>query len=162
MDIFKSLKNKHLRYKYRKYLKFMTMAESIGALSKGRNTKVGCVLLTESRVVISSGYNGATRGCKADNLTDQRNVKPEKYFWIEHAERNSIYNAARLGVSTEGSVAVITHMPCMDCARALVQVGVKTIVVKEPTDRLMNIWEPHIKRSRTLFDEVGIDLIEIK
>lgn len=63
-------------------------------------------------------------------LIDERwHQRPEKYLWVEHAERNAVYNAARLGLSTIGATAYITYgTPCSDCARALIQAGVKEVV----------------------------------
>ena len=60
------------------------------------------------------------------NVIEERQERPEKYYWFEHAERNSIYNAARIGVSTKGSKMYMTcGVPCADCARAIINAGAK-------------------------------------
>lgn len=53
--------------------------------------------------------------------------RPAKYSWIEHAERNALFAAARQGVATEGSEMFIEWFPCADCARAIVQAGVSVL-----------------------------------
>ena len=66
-------------------------------------------------------------------------MRPTKYLWIEHAERNAICNAARAGTATEGCTIFVEIMPCMDCARAVVQAmeGVCVAsVVREPAHEL--------------------------
>jgi dCMP deaminase len=56
-------------------------------------------------------------------------VAPSKYAWIEHAERNAIYLAARHGISTEGCAMFVELTPCVDCARAIIQAGVVEVVI---------------------------------
>ena len=140
-----------------KYMRFHIAAEVAAAQSKGVNTKVGCVLVAPDLSITVTGYNGAPRGCAADEPGDIRGEKPEKYYWIEHAERNAIYNAARNGVSVKNFTAVITHPPCMDCARAMIQVGIKTVLWKKGSEKFNAIWGEHVQRSIALFTECGID-----
>lgn len=135
---------------------FMGMAEYVATKSKDRSTKVGAVIVSpEDHAVLSTGWNGFPRGVN-DNV-DERHGRPAKYLWTEHAERNAVYNAVRRGVPLLGSAIYVTHMPCCDCARALVQSGIKTLVTREPE------WDnPHIKAtqhlevSRLMFEEAGI------
>lgn len=140
-----------------RYKRFQMEAEAAAAHSKGVNTKVGCILISKDLSVKITGYNGAPRGCSADEPGDVRGGKPEKYYWIEHAERNAIYNAARNGYSLNDFTAIITHPPCMDCARALIQVGVRTVIWRRGTDKFNAIWGEHVERSIQLFKECDID-----
>ena len=58
--------------------------------------------------------------------------RPEKYFWFEHAERNAIIVKHRIGVSTKGCTMYLTcGIPCGDCARAIINVGIVRIFLKE-------------------------------
>lgn len=135
---------------------FMGMAEYVCTKSKDRSTQVGAVIVgTDGNAVLSTGWNGFPRG--VDDEPDDRHLRPAKYQWTEHAERNAIYNAAREGVRLKGSTIYVTHMPYCDCARALVQSGISTLVTREPD------WnDPHVKAtqhvevSRTMFAEAGI------
>ena len=70
-------------------------------------------------------------GMVEDGLMEDRwHKRPEKYQWVEHAERNAVYNAARKGIRLEGSIAYLNWepTPCSDCTRALIQAGIVEIV----------------------------------
>ena len=54
---------------------------------------------------------------------------------------------------------VVTHMPCMDCARAIVQAGIRRVVTREPDPAFMHRWSDHVIRARQLFEECGVELI---
>ena len=84
-----------------------------------------------------------------------------KYKWTEHAERNAIYNAARIGMSLKGCTIYVTHLPCADCTRAIVQVGIKRVVVD--ADSLENAdfasrWSEDDKITKDMLDEARVDL----
>lgn len=99
--------------------------------SKDPRTKVGAAIVNqESRQLISSGYNGPPRGWNDKDLDDPWWQKKEnKTILCEHAERNAIYNAARLGMKTENCDIYVTLAPCHDCARAIIQAGIKNVMV---------------------------------
>ncbi|HEY0819774.1 MAG TPA: deaminase [Rhizobacter sp.] len=109
--------------------------------SKDPSTKVGCVLVGRANNVLSTGFNGFPRGVgetmlrsvegKGTAVLDEaRWTRPVKYKFVEHAERNAVYNAARHGVALDGATAYLNYAPCpcTDCARALIQVGVVAVV----------------------------------
>lgn len=131
---------------------FMTMANHVASRSKDRSTKVGCVIVGPDNEVRSTGYNSFPRGIN-DNAPE-RHERPEKYLWTEHAERNAIYNAARMGTALKGCRAYLPWFPCMDCARALVQAGIVELVAHEPEDN--ERWREDFKRARVLFAEAGV------
>jgi dCMP deaminase len=110
--------------------RFMRLAKHVSEWSKDRSTKVGCVIVGPDREVRSVGYNGFPRG--VDDDVDQRHMRPQKYAWTEHAERNAIYNAARIGIPLAGCTMYLPWFPCVDCARAIVQAGLSEIVAIEP------------------------------
>ena len=145
-----------------KIIKYLEIAHAVSKLSKDESTKVGAVILgTDSMEVRSLGYNGAPRKCTADE--DSRGAtRPEKYFWFEHAERNAIYNAARVGVPLAGSTLVVTHPPCMDCARAIVQAGIKKVFWPKPDEEFAMRWLEHKYRVMRLFYECGVEFREIE
>ena len=97
------------------------------ARSKDPNTQIGCVIVGPNHEIRSTGYNSFPRGIRDD--VPERLVRPTKYLWIEHAERNAICNAARAGTATEGCTIYVEIMPCMDCARAMVQAGITQVVI---------------------------------
>jgi len=134
--------------------KYLQIAKAIAQLSKD-TTKVGAVIIGKNGEGGPWGYNGAPRKCNADE--DERRERPEKYFWFEHAERNSIYAAARAGFSTNGTTLVVTHPPCIDCARAIVQAGIVRVISANPDSEFMARWNDSSERSKRLFDECGIE-----
>lgn len=99
----------------------MQAAEAYAGLSKARRRKVGAVLTRDNRIV-SVGYNGTVGG--SDNNCELNGItKPE----VIHAEMNAIAFAAKSGITTDGCEMVITLSPCFDCARIIIQSGVKTV-----------------------------------
>ena len=137
---------------------FITIAEQVKEKSKDINTKIGAVIVGKDKEILTTGYNSFPRGLN-DELTE-RQERPEKYFWFEHAERNAIYNAARIGVSLKESTVYLTSgLPCMDCARGLIQSGVKKIVCKQNcTTKNKDKWLEQQERSLILFSECGVEV----
>lgn len=105
---------------------FREMAHLVASKSKDPNTKVGCVVITNDKVVAATGFNGIPRG--VDDLPE-RMERPAKYLWTSHAEENAVAQAARVGVKLDGGVAFVTHMPCARCARTLIQAGITAVFV---------------------------------
>lgn len=142
-----------------KLVKFMDIARAVSALSKDRSSKVGVIILGPDNEIRSVGYNGFTRGLDDEN--EERHQRPEKYFWSEHGERNAIYNAAKVGIPLQ-DCRLICAAPifiCMDCARAIVQCGIKTVVVENHPTGSSGLWEDHAIRTVQLFKESEIDLL---
>ncbi len=133
--------------------RFMELACHIAQWSKDRYTKVGCVIVGSDNEIRSTGYNGFPRGI--DDDLEERHYRPEKYVWTEHAERNAIYNAARIGVSLQGSRMYLPWFPCMDCARAIVQSGISELIAIEP-DLEHERWGADFKHALLLFAEAGV------
>jgi dCMP deaminase len=133
--------------------RFITLAQFVAQWSKDRSTKVGCVIVGPNREIRSVGYNGFPRGVNDD--VEERHQRPAKYLWTEHAERNAIFNAARGHTDLENCTAYVPWFPCMDCARALVQSGIHTVVAFRP-----NLddpkWGQDFQNTITLFEEAGI------
>jgi dCMP deaminase len=113
----------------------------------------------EDNEIVSTGYNSFPRGINDD--LDERQERPEKYFWFEHAERNAIYNAARIGVSLKNTTIYLTcGIPCSDCARGIISSGIKKIYCKtEDTTRNRAHWDEHAKRSVQMFEESGVEVV---
>ena len=109
---------------------FFNIAEEVKKKSKDKNTQIGAVIVGKDKEIVSTGYNSFPRGI--DDEKEDRQEKPEKYFWFEHAERNAIYNAARIGVSTKGCTIYLTcDIPCADCARGIINAGIIKIYAKK-------------------------------
>jgi dCMP deaminase len=135
--------------------RFLVLAATIGSWSKDRSAKTGCVITGPDRLIRSTGFNGFVRG--VDDNVPERHERPAKYAWTEHAERNAIYNAARLGVSLHGCTSYINWFPCIDCARAIIQSGIVRVVGLQP-DHGDPRWGADFKVSLEMFSEVGVEL----
>jgi len=144
----------HLKWQNR----FLAVAENVALWSKDISTKVGCVIVKDKRI-ISTGYNGIPRGVKEDI---ERQDRPVKYFYFEHAERNAIYNCAREGISTEGSsLFIVPFSPCSDCARAVIQAGIKEVYVKNSKVEGIEHWNESIEIAGLMFKESGVQLYKV-
>jgi dCMP deaminase len=138
---------------------FLKIAEQVKLKSKDESTQIGAVIVGEDREVLSTGYNSFPRGL--DDSLKERQERPEKYFWMEHAERNAIYNAARIGVSLKNSVIYLTSgLPCMDCARGIVNSGIRTVYCKQVcTTKNKEKWDESQTKSLQLLNECGVEII---
>ncbi|HOY47735.1 MAG TPA: dCMP deaminase family protein [Alphaproteobacteria bacterium] len=138
--------------------RFMDLARNISTWSKDDSTKVGCVIIGPDKEIRSTGYNGLPRG--VDDSNPERKERPVKYSFFEHAERNAIYNATLFGTSLRDCSIYVTVAPCADCARAIIQSGIKEVFfcVPNPKDEKSKLagWRDSIKYSLEMFDEAGV------
>jgi dCMP deaminase len=137
---------------------FLELAEVVKLKSKDQSTQIGAVVVGEGKNVLSTGYNSFPRGL--DDSLQERQERPEKYFWIEHAERNAIYNAALEGISLKNSTIYLTSgLPCIDCARGIVNSGIKVVWCKRVcTTKNKEKWEESQKKSLQLLNECGVEV----
>jgi dCMP deaminase len=138
---------------------FLNIAEQVKLKSKDQSTLIGAVIVGIDNEVLSTGYNSFPRGL--DDSLPERQERPEKYFWFEHAERNAIYNAARVGIPLKGSSIYLTSgLPCMDCARGIVNSGIKIVHCKEIcTTKNKDKWDESQRKSLELLRECDVDVI---
>ena len=136
-------------------LKKMQFADKIASRSKDPSTKVGANFKSISNGIpthpISFGYNGMPRGLNDDH--PERNERPEKYLWYEHAERNAIYNAAR--PILQDKIIFVSHFPNMESARGIVSSGISEVVTDLST---YDKNDSMTKRVVQLFEETGVKL----
>ena len=94
--------------------------------------------------------------------SDARWERPGKYEWIEHAERNAVFAAARRGISTDGLTMVCPWAACSDCARAVIQAGVSRLVTLRPKQEDTHArWDASISVAMTMLDEAGVEVVYI-
>jgi dCMP deaminase len=98
-----------------------------GRESPDPRTKVGCVLVDSEENLLCEACNTYPTGVV--EAIQERTEAPLKYIWIEHAERNAIYLAARRGVPTERAKMIVELTPCVECTRAIIQAGVAQLVI---------------------------------
>lgn len=119
---------------------FLRIAEQVKLKSKDESTQIGAVIVGKDKEILSTGYNSFPRGLD-DNLPE-RQGRPLKYHYFEHAERNAIYNAARVGTKLDESTIYLTSgLPCSDCSRAIINSGIKRVYCKrECTTKNKEKW----------------------
>lgn len=137
---------------------FQNLAHQVKLKSKDERTQIGAVIVGKDKEIVSTGYNSFPRGID-DNIRE-RQERPEKYFWFEHAERNAIYNAARIGVSTKGCTMYLScGIPCSDCARGIINAGITRIFCeKAGYGAEGKKWDESAERSWTMFEEAVVNV----
>jgi len=104
---------------------FLGIAVAASIKSKDPRCQVGAAIVSEDRLILSTGFNGFARGVDDDEtlLADV----PEKLKVICHAEANAVVNAARIGVALEHATIYVTKFPCLACCNTIIQAGIKRI-----------------------------------
>ncbi|MDP2673088.1 MAG: deaminase [Nanoarchaeota archaeon] len=136
---------------------FMSMVYLLADKSKDVKTHVGAVVVGSDKEIKTAGYNSFPRGLN-DNVYE-RQKKPEKFYWFEHAERNAIYNATLIGTSLKKSKMYTNGIPCTDCARGIIQSGILEVIVDKEwneTNKGEDLEES--KRTIQMFKETGVKL----
>ena len=132
-------------------IRFLQMAKLISTWSKDPSTQVGTIAV-RNRTVIAQGYNGFPRSISDNDRLENREIKLK---YIVHAEMNTIFNAAFSGISLEGSTFYVVGLPCCsDCAKGIVQVGVKRVVM--PKQEITDRWKESWGLTQSMFTEAGV------
>ena len=105
---------------------FMGIAMLAARRSKDPNTQVGACIVSQDNIIISTGYNGMPKGCSDDEFPWCREGADTKYAYVVHAELNAILNAN--GRDLRGSRLYVALFPCNECAKAIIQSGVKEVL----------------------------------
>jgi|SRR3989344_4249402 len=125
---------------------FMRMAHVISERSKDPSTQAGAIVVNDSNVVVGVGYNGWPRGIESNALPWERegDFENTKYAYVCHAEENAIYNANN---STKECKIYCTLFPCNECAKAIIQNGVKEVIYE--SDKYADT--PIVRASKRMF-----------
>jgi len=137
---------------------YFNMTEVVASKSKDRSTKVGTVIVGPSNEVRTVGYNGFARGVNDDIGERHSRVNGVKYLWTEHAERNAIFNAAKVGIPLEGCRIYVNLFPCSRCARAIIQSGIVEVIIDErnKTEECNERWKDDMKCSMQMLKEARV------
>ena len=132
--------------------RFLDLASHVAQWSKD-STKVGAVAVNPvSRHVLEMGYNGPPRGVRD---LPSRFERPDKYKYACHAEASLVAHAARSVL--EGATVYVTHAPCCDCAKLLINAGVAKVVCGSGQT---NMKPEMFEAARTMFAEAGVEVEE--
>lgn len=105
---------------------FLRIAQVVGERSTCDRAHVGCVLVVDKRI-LTAGYNGSPTGQEHCDDIGHLLVNGHCVRTI-HAETNAIIQAALHGVSTRGATCYVTHFPCINCTKALINAGITRLV----------------------------------
>ena len=134
---------------------FMGVAMMSAMRSKDPNTQVGACIVSQDNKILSMGYNGFPIGCSDDEFPWAREGDPleNKYFYTTHSELNAILNYR--GGSLDGAKIYVSLFPCNECAKAIIQSGIKTIVYAE--DKYENTAS--VIASKRMLRSAGVKMI---
>lgn len=110
---------------------YMEMAKVLSKLSYAERNKVGCIIVSPKGQIISQGYNGTPTGY--DNCCEyiDENGKLVTKKEVLHAESNAISKCAKWLSSTEDATLYVTLSPCFECAKIIIQAGIKRVCYNE-------------------------------
>ena len=131
---------------------FMGVAILSGMRSKDPNSQVGACIVSQDNKILSMGYNGFPIGCSDDAFPWARVGEPldTKYLYVTHSELNAILNYR--GGSLEGAKLYVSLFPCNECAKAIIQSGIKTVVYN--CDKYENT--PSVIAYKRMLDAAGV------
>lgn len=137
---------------------FMGVALLAAERSKDPNTQVGACIVNQDKKIISTGYNGMPRGTSDDEVSWAREgaFEDTKYPYVCHAELNAILNNP--GTSLFGCSIYVALFPCNECAKAIIQAGIKEVVYL--SDKYAAT--PATQVSRKMLENAGIILRQLK
>ncbi len=137
---------------------FMGVALLASKRSKDPSTQVGACIVDEDNRILSTGYNGFPQGCSDDEFPWNRDESKgeTKYNFVVHAELNAILNAR--GKSLVNSRVFVSLFPCHECAKAIIQTGVKEVIYL--SDKYTGTESDNA--SRRMLNAAGIKLVKLK
>jgi dCMP deaminase len=134
--------------------RFFELASHIAGWSKDPSTKVGAVIVNDKRQVLGMGYNGFPRG--VNDLSYRYANREIKLLLVAHAERNALDNTF---ADSEGATLYSTLFPCTDCAKGIIQRGIKRVVTTQPSETQYKRFNCDI--SAIMFEEAGVELVVV-
>ncbi len=138
---------------------FMGIAILSAERSKDNNTQVGACIVNRENKIVSVGYNGMPTGCSDDEMPWERSAESPldtKYPFVCHAELNAILNC-NIG-NLSGCTLYVTLFPCNECAKAIIQSGIKRVVYYQNKYADSDA----VKASCLLFSRCGVEFVEYK
>ncbi len=133
---------------------FMGVSLLASKRSKDPNTQVGACIVNENKKIMSVGYNGFPMGCSDDEFPWERsgeNQNDTKYPFVCHAELNAILNNS--GASLSGCTIYVALFPCNECAKAIIQCGIKRVCYL--SDKYKDT--DGVRASKKMFDAAGVE-----
>lgn len=135
---------------------YMSLAYLYALKSQDPNTKLAAVVVDSDNTICGLGCIDFPQGITTNKST--RLERPEKYYWMVHAEENAIFDAINKGTSVKGCKMYTPSWPCAACAKTIIQAGIKEIVLhKTWVDQTgWTKWDEDLKRSQEMLKEAGV------
>lgn len=140
---------------------FMGNAILASARSKDPHNRVGACITNDDKKILSIGYNGLTKGMKDDDFDwtssgEETGIKMNiKDYYVVHAERNAILNSRGSGDDLKGSTLYVTWFPCTECAKEIIQSGIKKVVYLR-----MYSKKDLVEISKRMFNAAGVEIVQ--
>lgn len=136
---------------------YMGLAFYVAMKSEDTSTHSGAVIVNDFQRAVSFGYNGLPTGVLN---TPDKNIRPDKYLYYEHAERNAIYNAEKI---EPGCRIYVNFFPCTDCARGIIQKRIKEVIYHAEFTAIGDAsggkeWTKDEVASRDMLIEAGVKI----
>lgn len=128
--------------------RFMELCDVLASWSKDPSTKNGAVLVDRNRIILGTGYNGYPRGVVDRDYSERE----YKYTRIVHSEANAILSSTVVLRNVEGVQLYTGMYPCQECAKLIIQSGVRRVVTRPPNER----WEESASIAGEMFSESGV------
>jgi dCMP deaminase len=149
--------------------RFLEVATLVGSWSKDPSTKVGAVIVGPDREILTTGFNGFSRGI--EDSTERLADRDTKLKLVVHAEMNAILNAARHGIALKDTTMYVTAAdavtgkiwggpPCVRCTVETIQAGISKIV-SLPFKDVPSRWLADLEQARELLSEAGVHYTEV-
>lgn len=135
---------------------FMGLAHLSAMRSKDPSTQVGAVIVDQEHKVIGIGYNGLPIGCSDDEFPWDREggMLETKYAFVVHAELNAILNSTR---DLHGCTLYVSLFPCNECAKAIIQSGIRKIVYEDDKYAAAD----NVIASKKMLNAAGVELVRL-
>ena len=136
---------------------FMGIAYLSAMRSKDPSTQVGACIIDEDKKIIGIGYNGFPIGSNDDEMPwgKEGDVLDTKYPYVVHAELNAILNSIK---SLKNCTIYVTHFPCNECAKAIVQSGIKKVIYFSDKHK----DKDSTKASRRILENAGLEVKKVE
>ncbi len=133
--------------------RFFDLARLVATWSKDPSSQVGAVIVDDKKRIVSVGFNGLPIG--VEDTVERLNNRELKYELIVHAEANAILTAPKS--VAECTIYVYPYLPCSRCAGAIIQSGIKKVVV--PDLEIPERWIDNFNLSKTVLEEAGVEVL---
>uniref|UniRef100_A0A6C0J759 CMP/dCMP-type deaminase domain-containing protein n=1 Tax=viral metagenome TaxID=1070528 RepID=A0A6C0J759_9ZZZZ len=132
---------------------FIELAKLTAKRSKDPSTQVGACIIDNKNRIVGVGYNGFPRGCSDNEYSWNRTGEENKYMYVIHAEINAIHN--KINMELDGCTLYVTHHPCNECSKSIIQAGIKNVVY---LNELSSDYNKSIAATKKMFKSSDVTL----